>query len=251
MTSRVRLYPYGPSKTAYQLVKAALGLKIRRVNSRYKYRPRHLVINWGSSMLPPALVGKPVLNKPEAVRRATSKQATFRFLRDAGVSVPDWTADRQVAQGWLQDCKVLGRDLDHGSQGRGITVYKRRGELGDHKFYVKYSRKEREFRVHVFGKTVIFIQEKLKKRGVENANKYIRSHDRGWCFAFNHLIQDPCPLDCYNQAITAVEALGLDFGAVDMGWNSEDGVTVFEVNTAPGLEGTSLMAYAQKVADAI
>jgi glutathione synthase/RimK-type ligase-like ATP-grasp enzyme len=37
----------------------------------------------------------------------------------------------------------------------------------------------------------------------------------------------------------------LDFGGVDIGWNQRHGAAVFEVNTAPGIEETSLQAYVE------
>ncbi len=79
---------------------------------------------------------------------------------------------------------------------------------------------------------------------MENVNKYIRSHDKGWCFAFKHLVDEPVPAIVRDIAIRSVNALGLDFGGVDMGWN-DDGTCVFEINTAPGLEETSLKAYVE------
>lgn len=246
MLSRFRLYPYGPSNTANDLVEAMNGLLIRRVGSKYHYRNNHVVVNWGASSRPPVLVGVPCLNPPEAVANAASKRRTFAILHAAGVRVPESTADRGIAQGWVQDSKVLGRDLDNGSQGRGITVYPRRAELGAHKFYVKYVRKQRELRYHVYKGKVIFIQEKMKKKGYDGiADKYVRSHHRGWCFAFHHFGENPVPPAIEPVANSAVAALGLDFGAVDIGWNERDGCTVFEVNTAPGLENSSLEAYVE------
>ena len=48
-------------------------------------------------------------------------------------------------------------------------------------------------------------------------------------------------------AVNAVKALGLDFGAVDIIYNEkENQYYVLEVNTAPGLEGTTLIKYAER-----
>ena len=47
-----------------------------------------------------------------------------------------------------------------------------------------------------------------------------------------------------EQALKAIQALGLDFGAVDVGYNTrENKAYVYEVNSAPGLQGTTLTAY--------
>jgi len=50
-------------------------------------------------------------------------------------------------------------------------------------------------------------------------------------------------------ALAAVSALGLDFGAVDIIYNEhENQYYVLEVNTAPGLEGTTVEKYAEAFA---
>jgi D-alanine-D-alanine ligase-like ATP-grasp enzyme len=49
-----------------------------------------------------------------------------------------------------------------------------------------------------------------------------------------------------NAALGAVSALGLDFGAVDVKCNRQGTrAAVLEVNTAPGLQGTTLRKYAE------
>jgi hypothetical protein len=237
------LWPYkGGSNAAQTLADAVGGRIIRRQNSKYKRQLRDFVINWGSTS---PLDNGPVVNAYAAVRIATSKMETFRVLANAGVQVPAWTTDVNMAREWGQKGRILGRDLDNGSQGRGITVYEKGTELGKHRFYVRYMRKDREFRVHVVKGTVIFTQEKLKKKEVADVgNKYIRSHRHGWCFAFKHLNEQPAPQVVLDVGLAAVRTIGLDFGAVDIAWSERSGATVLEVNTAPGIEESSLVAYA-------
>jgi glutathione synthase/RimK-type ligase-like ATP-grasp enzyme len=245
--NKFRIYPYGPSDTANLLNEALNGLLIKQNNSQYKYRPDHLVINWGSSKRPVSMYRNPCLNVFELVDVATSKMGTFQTLKNAGVQTVPWTKDKKEALHWLKNGKVLGRDLDKGSQGRGITVYQKKDKdrLGDHLFYVPYIKKEREIRVHVFGDKPIFVQEKLKKNGHEDRDPYIRSHLRGWIFGFHHLEEKPVDPIVIETAVKAVRAIGLDFGAVDIGWSKDKGATVFEINTAPGLEETSLKKYVE------
>ena len=237
------VWPYkGGSNAATGLADALGGRLIKRTNSRYRRQLRDFVINWGSTS--PIDYG-PVVNHYNAVRLATSKMDTFRVLADAGVQVPAWTKDHKQACEWAERGRILGRDLDKGSQGKGITVYERGAVVGEHLFYVRYMQKEREFRVHVVKGTVIFVQEKLKKKEVGDVgNKYVRSHRYGWCFAFKHLDDKPAPKAVLDIGVAAVRALGLDFGAVDIAWSERSGATVLEVNTAPGIEESSLVAYA-------
>ena len=49
-----------------------------------------------------------------------------------------------------------------------------------------------------------------------------------------------------EQSIAAVQHVGLDFGAVDIIYNQrEDSSYVLEINTAPGLMGTTGERYAE------
>jgi len=244
MRSKVFLYPYGPSNSARALARALGGRVLRRVNSTYRYRVGDKLINWGASRVP---IRGEVVNKPEAVAVASSKLASFKQFLDAGVTTVEFTRDQATASTWGAKRRVVGRDLDRGSGGRGIRVYDVGEPIGRHVFYTKYIRKQREFRFHVYQGRVIRVLEKLKRRGHDDANKFIRSHLNGWVFASNHLTERPAPAPLYDLAIRAVAALGLDFGGVDIGWNERTGGFVLEVNTAPGLEGTTVGAYASAI----
>ena len=223
------------------LAEALDGRIIKRENSNYAFKEGDVVVNWGSSIIPPPLVGIDVLNQFSKVGHG--KLQNWQDLRDKGIQVPEWTLFKDTAQAW--NCRVVARNQDHGMGGLGITVYQKGDILGDHKFYVKYVKKGREFRFHVFKGKVIFVQEKLRKRDTLNVDKYVRSHGRGWCFAFKHLPDNSPPTSGNELAIQSVATLNLDFGAVDMGWNNGSAYTVFEVNSAPGIENTSLAAYVE------
>jgi hypothetical protein len=176
--------------------------------------------------------------------------ATYDTMVAAGLPCPMYTKNKELAASWLVKGKVLGRDLDRGSQGRGITVYRKGEILGDHRFYVKYLKKEREFRYHVVRGKVVHVAEKMRvgkaNRG-DNYNALIRSHHNGWVLAFNHLVGNPPPQGGERIASYACGALMLDFGAVDMGWNPNIGFFVLEVNTGPGIEETTLAKYAEAI----
>lgn len=243
MRPKFWIYPYHVGSQSVQLLKNAIGARLIRVPpkvSKYRQHPGDLVINWGSSR---RKFNVQMLNSPDAVAIATSKMQTLDVLTDAGVPCVSYTTQHKQAVEWNNTCRVLGRDKDRGKGGQGITCYAPNEGVGYHAFYVKYWKKKREFRIHVVRGQVIFQQEKLKKKGAENVDKYVRSHRRGWCFAFHHLEERPVPQQVVDVAKLAVLHLGLDFGAVDIGWNEEDGAAVFEVNTAPGIEQSTLAAY--------
>ena len=75
---------------------------------------------------------------------------------------------------------------------------------------------------------------------------YVRNLANGWVFCRDNVVE---PDGLRDAAVSACAALGLDFGAVDIIWNErENKCYVLEVNTAPGLQGTTLENYANAIA---
>lgn len=138
------------------------------------------------------------------------------------------------------ECDGCGR-RGEGRRGRGVVRRLRR--VVDAPLYTKYVKKADEYRVHVFGGEVLDVQQKRKRQEVPNdeVDYQIRNLAGGWVFCRDNV---DCPDSVRELAVSAVRALGLDFGAVDIGFNRHDGIGyVFEVNTAPGVEGTTLDKY--------
>jgi hypothetical protein len=251
MRSKFFVYCNRASSSAYRLAKALGGRRIKRVGSKYKQKPGDVVINYGCSSTGNIV---PTLQKEYSCHVAISKMATYDTMVAAGLPCPMYTKNKELAASWLLTGKVLGRDLDRGSQGRGITVYRKGEILGDHRFYVKYMKKEREFRYHVVRGKVVHVAEKMRV-GKENRgdqyNPLVRSHRNGWVLAFHHLADKPPPEGGDVLARQACLALDLDFAAVDMAYNGRSGYSVLEVNTAPGIEETSLAKYAEAINNAV
>jgi glutathione synthase/RimK-type ligase-like ATP-grasp enzyme len=85
------------------------------------------------------------------------------------------------------------------------------------------------------------IQRKASRITGSPANYQIRNYANGFIYKRQNI--NP-PEEVINQAIEAVYAIGLHFGAVDVCWNhSLQKALVFEVNTACGLEGTTYQRY--------
>lgn len=186
-----------------------------------------------------------VLNPIERVRSASCKLATFRAFSDGdtGVPHPDWTVDRAVAEGWIgEGGSVVCRTILRGHSGAGISVATTPAELVDAPLYVRYLKKKKEFRVHVLKETIIDVQEKRRRRDYpDEPNFLVRNHHTGWVYCRDEIIE---PEGLRQAAQAAVQKLGLDFGAVDIIWNEyQNKCYVLEVNTAPGLEGTTLENY--------
>lgn len=249
---RIRIYPYRTGSQSANLLRDTFqrfgfDAKLLRREGRSRFQPREgdLIINWGSTNDLPFGDDVPVLNRPEAIQAATSKLLTFRRLEDAEVPHVTYTTDTAVARGWYDNGEgVYARTLDRGRSGRGI-IYIAPNSIGHPSEWINaplYTRQGvgREYRVHVIGGKVVRVQKRYKQ---EDDNP-IRSHDNGYTFITNGFRR---PNGLKKIAVNAVSALGLDFGAVDvvnaMGRNGERRPRVLEVNTAVGLEGTTVEDY--------
>jgi len=257
MPHKFIVYPYKMiSESAKDL---ARGLGAKRVFPDGRYRPKanHIIINWGNSQWPTWLNNTcTCLNKPSLVAQASNKLKTFNQLTHCGVSTPDWTTDSRVANSW--GTIVFGRKKLTGHSGQGILIFDPAYPYSEGglypvpdrtnsnatrdicPLYTKYTKCKYEYRVHVFQGHIIDFVRKKKREGIE-ANQYIRSCDNGWVFCREGVELPECVKE---QALKAIQALGLDFGAVDVGYNTrENKAYVYEVNSAPGLQGTTLTAY--------
>lgn len=251
------IVPYKQGSASARALRDATGARIALPLVRTRFRPRatDVAINWGSSEYARFAQFDLVLNRPEAVRSAGDKLVSMRVFQDNHVPCPEFTTDRAVANQWLVDgTPVVCRQMLRASGGRGIVMMLGGVEGGvgvpNAPLYTKYVKKRDEYRVHVWQGEVIHCQQKRRRRRESEeqypANQYVRNLEGGWVFC----TEGVSPPEAVLQAARdAVFALGLDFGAADIGWNEHyQRPTVYEVNTAPGLEGTTLQKYAAKVA---
>ena len=238
---RVRVQSYKPSKSARVLARY-LGVKrIKTRGSRFRGRPSDVIINWGNVK---TVHNSKYLNPIEAVKIASNKLATFRALD--GLPIPEYTTSYDRAYTWLlEGKKVVIRSTLYGHSGRGIKVVDNEEDLESAPLYTILEEKEAEYRVIVVNGKAIDVKEKKKKRGWEDErDPYIWNHSNGYVFARN--VSD-MPSNLATISVEAVERLGLITGAVDIIKNSEGKLKVLEINTAYGLEGTTV----ELVGDAI
>jgi len=181
---------------------------------------------------------------------AANKHHSLYEFSTHNIPHPEFTTDKQQTKDWIdQGHKVVCRTLLTAHSGQGIVVAKQHDELVDAPLYTKYIRKQKEFRVHVFNSKIIDIQEKRRSSAVDDHHPYIRNHSNGYVFCRGD-IEEPHALR--GVAISAVNALGLDFGAVDAIWNAElDSCYVLEVNTACGLEGSTVNKYVNAIKEVV
>lgn len=234
------VYTSRPSKGARALAKALNGRRVRdpaKIISEPSYYDE--IINWGDSQCP---VSEGSLNNPSAVRLVANKLTAFDAFSSANVPIPAY-ARRKEDVTWSEVTVVRHKLTGH--SGEGIEICDA-GSLPDAPLYVQYIKKEQEYRVHV-GKRgeasiIIAVQRKARDKSNPHPDWQVRNHHNGFVFVRGGFTPPESVVDAAKQALVCS---GLDFGAVDVIYNQQQGKAyVLEINTAPGLEGQTVQDYA-------
>lgn len=246
----LKVLPYNKkSKTANDLVSFFDG-RVKLIDDIRKSNENDLILNWGNSHFN-LLPNRYYINLPISVKSTVNKLKTFKILEENFVNIPEYTRSWEEAQEWCnRGSRVFARYEISSYGGKGIDIYEPRtyiNNLNNYKFYTLFVPKKQEFRVHVFhGKVIDVTEKKAKYDKDESYSPYIRSRARGWTFCRSDIKRNESAEDL---AVKAVKALKLDFGAVDAGITHDGSPIIFEINSAPGLEGTSLYKYAMTIGD--
>lgn len=265
---RLIVYPYKMGSGSASLICEAVrahGYRAMKVypDRNYRPKPQDVILNWGSSIRPPWSMSwitrnmgaaLAMINDPENVALASNKLASLGIFMAEEVPTLVYTTDQQEVNTWLSEGhSVVVRHKLTGHSGDGIEVLHPSTFGNDDPpvpvapLYTKYFKRAAEYRVHVFNGHVIDWQQKLRRRDYEGeVDNEVRNHSNGWVYARDAATSpDQRVLDA---AVAAVQALGLDFGAADVAWNQyHEQPAVFEVNTAPGLIGSTLTNYVNAI----
>jgi len=204
------------------------------------------VINWGVGIAPRCLV----INHPDKVRLVANKLTFFRYYDEHDgakhFNVPLHMYTAANARDYLRNTRagtIVARTLTSSNEGRGIVMADNPDDVPDCSLYTAYVKKKYEYRVHVMAGNVIDeVQKKRRLNYDPNTDGRIRNTANGYVFARTGVQVPQCVRDA---AVAAVQFYGLDFGAVDVVYNEHyDKAYVLEINTAPGIEGTTVQRYA-------
>lgn len=239
-----------PSNSVKGIQKELKIKKIKSSNSTYRGSPEHTVINWGcTEFYNHRIYRSNILNKPEHVMEASNKSLFFELQtksKNPARLVKHTHSLKDVIQ-WLEEgYDVLARTLLRSHSGKGIVFITEDNinEYSNCKLFTQYSKKKDEYRLHFFHNDLILIQRKAIKLGEKPKDFRVRTHKAGYIFAIQDL--NP-PEDVIKQGELAFKNSHLDFGAVDLLWNEHyQEARVVEINTAPGLQGTTLERYCAK-----
>lgn len=255
----------GKSRSA-KLLASKLGIRrIRLMNSKYKAKRDHVVINWGSSELPPHVTGAgTILNPPDLVRKVSVKSLSLELLEELEIPHIEWTTDAGVASGWLEDgYLVVVRETERGHGGTGILILD--PTMDDEvpegaPLYTRYFPKKSEWRVHVSSAgDVFYVQRKVLDGAINpksnDVNWKVRNRRNGFIFQrYNNevpakVVQIGAALAGKLREITGGAPAIIN---ADVLYNEKkDLAVVCELNSAPGLDNTSAEIYANKIKELV
>lgn len=182
-------------------------------------------------------------NSIYAIKKTANKLAMKSVFGVNNINTPKWLPNspesrEKIANGYLGDKPIF--KTSYHSRGRGMILLENMADalniLSDG-YFEERQVSNREFRAHIIDGKCVYVDEKRpRERGVKTV---IKNMANGYKFRR--------PLKEYHEdvileSIKAVEALGLDFGAADIGVN-ENGVWVYEVNSAPSLRTKTRKIY--------
>lgn len=170
----------------------------------------------------------------------------FNAFKTHEVSCPPFTTNPDEV-GNLPGKDVMARTLINSTNGKGIVEFeKQSGVVPWAPLYTAYIPKKAEYRVHVMNGKVIDVQQKRKKRQFEGTrDTRVRNVANGYVYTRDNIV---APEDLQDLAINAVKACGYAYGACDIIYNEKQNKCfVLEVNSRPGLMGTTLENYAHAI----
>jgi hypothetical protein len=219
-----------------------------------------IAINWGCSdhfLRDQTFQPERYINDPVHCANAIDKLKSLCIMRDAGIKTPAlypmpdrsdifWEINQKKLSQLerVQANKLVARRRLH-MDGSGFKTIACEGDLSEaipqgYDYLMDFFASTHEYRVHVFKGAVI--RSQYKKCTETEPNNNCRCSRYGWELAWMRSAEVPSSVTL--EAKKAVNALKLDFGAVDVLWNSVSAsCCVLEVNTAPYLTGAVLNGY--------
>lgn len=250
----IYVYSRRPSDSARELVNAFNGIRLRkfdgmnfwRKRAKFKMGEGDILICWGDPV--PDIKGVKILNgadvgnKFEVAMKLSQKVPTISV--HAGPN-PPITIE---AARWIprKNNHVGGNDLLTRTEHPDFWVYK----MNIVEEYRVHSFNQKSIRAGVKRLRENFVIDdtlpagSVRPDGTFAASSWIRSYDGGWRIVYDNFQSTKAMRTAAHEA---VKALGLTFGAVDIGKLKDGSFVVLEVNRAPGLEGGTITAYVKEI----
>lgn len=201
------------------------------------------VIRWGNTIAVD-LTNSVVYNRAENITKATDKKLSREMLAEGGIRVPRAVKpeDNDI------NFPVIARPRRH-AKGRNFVILNNRGEFYPHWirnnedwYYSEFVDKVKEYRVHCGHSRVLNLLEKPNPgNGMIAWNRAVNGE------AFTNIKWSEYDGNVCNEALRAVQVMGLDFAGVDIIVDAEGNAYVLELNTSPTLNSSeySMSRYAK------
>ena len=185
-----------------------------------------------------------IINKAWGIRNASNKYETKRVMIDREIPTPQLFTYENIISDSIK-YPIIARPKHH-FKGREFYVVESVKDaiacLTRGRYLQEIIDKKDEYRIFIF-KDKIFESNIKKNSGTEDS--LIRNRATGWIFNIARITETPQILKDYSRRI--LEALGLEFGAVDCCIDKMGKPYVFEVNTAPALIDRKVSKLARKI----
>lgn len=246
------------SRGSKEISKGLNARRIRHAGSTFQGSKDKTVIIWGGTDIPDEVKKCTLVNRPEKIKTVVNKRGFFEKMKasENGPRIPPFTVTLKEAFEWArQGHQVVARTKLEAKSGAGIVFLDSSEDIGDWvsaPLYTQYIKKAEEYRIHIaFGEVIDAQKKVLRKVHPETGEPIdpktvdfrVRNLANGFIFAKQNL---DIPEDVLTQAKRAMKCSDLDFGGVDVIFNkTQNKAYVLEINSAPGLEGSTIDSYVE------
>lgn len=175
-----------------------------------------------------------ILNKQNAVKTAKNKPTAKSLLQEKNIPTPKLISFEDAIAGNVE-FPVIVRRNNH-FKGKFFNVCHNPRDIRrfspSNQYIQEMVTKKDEYRLFILNDRII--EANIKRCPENQSTPMVRNKENG-CFFARVRVSD-LNRELKNAARSAIREIGLDFGAVDCATIQESpGITIFEVNSAPGL----------------
>jgi len=242
------VYLLGSKAGIYTARKLAQMLDLKFHTNAYNIKPNSdILIRYGNAQYSDKISKDTNINSRNSIIKMSAKHHLSKFLaRDPDLLSPIYYPhDYDTRLPINLTFPVLARKRTHRA-GNDIVYCENYCDIPeDVEFLVDFYPTSREYRVHVFNGEVIKIFRKYPINK-ETAHPYIRSSSFGWQYKkskINQILEADLLVDTAIKVAKLVDAV---FCGIDIAWSNKRNMgrwIIWEVNSAPALNGPSLQYY--------
>lgn len=195
------------------------------------------------------------INTPEAIENSRSKLKMKECFSKLDVPQASWSTFDTIDPNTIEFPIVIKRV--YGFKGRGMELIEDRDQFNDWSrthtnkdgWYIeKFHNYAREYRLHVAKDIGVFMSWRKLRKSEATERWFFNSSNCNWVNPEHELFDTPrCWDEMCKHAINALEATGLDIGAVDVRVQSNEvdnpRFIVCEINSAPALGTMGIEKY--------